>query len=165
LKIREWLIWLIIIYACLLLESSVLVHFTIFGAKPDLLLVGVVLVGLLQGKKEALSKGFIVGLIGRFVGSNALVKALVGFLSGQVEREIVKENVVIAVSMVWVFTIVNHLLYGALMIVLGNANILGLDYLRTLLTSAFYNGLLTIVVFPIFYFLLIKGTLKKTKRQ
>lgn len=168
-KIREWLIWLIIIYACLLLESSVLVHFTIFGAKPDLLLVGVVLVGLLQGKKEALSKGFFVGLvedlfIGRFVGSNALVKALVGFLSGQVEREIVKENVVIAVSMVWVFTIVNHLLYGALMILLGNANILGLDYLRTLLTSAFYNGLLTIVVFPIFYFLLIKGTLKKNKR-
>ncbi|QRN86109.1 rod shape-determining protein MreD [Clostridia bacterium] len=169
-KLREWLIWLIITYFFLLLESSVLVHFTIFGAKPDLLLISVVMIGLMQGKEEALAKGFFMGLvedlfIGRFVGSNAIVKALVGFFTGQVEREIVKENVVIAVAMVWILTVVNHLLYGALMIILGNANYLGLDYLRTLLTSAFYNGILTVALFPFFYFLLITGPFKKTKRQ
>lgn len=161
----KWLVWALLVFISLVLESSLFVHLTLFGAKPDLLLIYVVLIGMLQGRQEGAKKGFIIGLaedifLGRLIGSNALTKAVMGFFSGQVEEEIIKENPIIALFLVWVFSLVHHLFYGLLLILMGQGSSLGLDFLGTMLTFAVYNALLTLPIFPVFYRLLVKGPLE-----
>ncbi len=164
-RTKEILTWLVLVYTGLVLQSTVFSTLTIFGAKPDFLLVMVVLVGILQGHQSAARKGFVIGLledvfVGRLIGSNALVKAIVGFLTGQVEKEIIKENVLISIFMVWVFSVIHNLLYGLLLVILGLGSTLGLDFLRTLFTFAFFNAFLALILFPFLYYLLIKGPLR-----
>lgn len=165
-RFRRFGLWALLVYGSLLLQSAAFARLTFFGAKPDVLLVLVVLTGVLQGKEEAARKGFFIGLfedlfLARFIGINALTKATLGFLTGMVEKEVFKENVAISVMMVWVFSLFHAALYALLMILLGRFASLGLDYLGTILPFAFYNAMVAVVLFPLMYALLVKGPLRR----
>lgn len=167
-RFRRFGVWALLVYGSLLLQSTVLARLTFFGAKPDILLVLVVLTGVLQGKEAAAQKGFFIGLfedlfLARFLGVNALTKAALGYLTGMVEKEVFKENIVISVMMVWVFSLFHAALYALLMILLGRFASLGLDYLGTILPFAFYNAMIAGILFPLMYALLVKGPLRRKK--
>lgn len=70
--------------------------------RPQLLLFFPVFAGVLRGSRYGLLHGFISGLlqdvvIGRFIGLNMLVWALVGLLCGVFTRGLFKENYLVAI--------------------------------------------------------------------
>ncbi len=82
----------------LLLQSAVFPHLTIFGAKPDLLMVIVACWALLYGPQEGFVAGLTAGLVqdltfGRYIGLHALTKTLAGFAAGVAESKIFKETI------------------------------------------------------------------------
>lgn len=83
--------------AFLLLESTLLYPLTIWGARPDLVMVVVGSVALLRGWQEGLLWGLLGGLLedaftGSLLGANALAKSVTGFILGLAEGHVFKEN-------------------------------------------------------------------------
>ena len=78
---------LIIFLGAMVIQTSILHFFSIGGSKPDLVLIIVVYLGLINGSDVGCVSGFFFGLIedvysGMFLGSNALTKTIVGFFCG-----------------------------------------------------------------------------------
>lgn len=112
-------------------------------ATPDFLLLLVVFNAMFRGSMHGMAGGFFIGLaedlfFGRFIGLNALAKAVAGLLCGSLSRNIFKENVWVPVinvfagslvSMTLVFTAghlagyrwyATHILYQGLFEILFN---------------------------------------------
>lgn len=169
-KVKKAAIWGLLAITGLILESTLFARGALYGSRPDLLLIYSVYSGVFRGKWAGTRTGFLLGLMedlfqGRMVGINALTKAFAGFLAGMVEKEIVKENVLISVFTVWVFSLLNTFAYGLLVVIIGYGWTLGFNYLSTVLTFALYNSLLALVLFPLMYYLMLKGPLRIERRK
>lgn len=86
-----------------LVQSTIVPVFGVGGVVPDLLLVLVILLGLRRGPEAGCLCGFVLGLAqdvlsGGPLGLQALSKALVGFLVGELPRWCVGSNPVVPVS-------------------------------------------------------------------
>lgn len=105
-----------------------LVAFLVFGlwlettvslylpAVPDFLLAAVALEALFYGPRQGAAIGFIYGMVediylGRYLGLNALVKALVGYGIGLGESRVYKDNLLVPVLALGTATLAGNLLW------------------------------------------------------
>lgn len=80
-----------------LLQVTVLDRVSLFGAKPDLVLIGVVFFALFLGEGAGLECGLVAGILEDifaldFFGINTFILSLVGFLMGVMNTKFVKES-------------------------------------------------------------------------
>ncbi|MBO8168776.1 MAG: rod shape-determining protein MreD [Thermoanaerobacteraceae bacterium] len=146
----------------LVMESTVLESLKIFGVKPDLVLVWVVLLALVWGPRRGAVVGFLFGFVedlffAKYIGVNALVKMAVGFIIGLGEGRLVKENIIVPVIAVITGSLVFWLSTLVLDFYLGR--LLNFD-LSILLASFLYNSVVALVSYRQFYKL---GTNGETK--
>jgi rod shape-determining protein MreD len=124
-------------YIGLLIQSTLTGVFSLAGAAPDLLLIMVVFNSIFEGPRRGAYAGFGIGLledlyIGRFIGMNALVKGIAGFLSGRLTQGAFRENMWVPVLMVILNSVLNILLYFLLGRILGETWSLNLLYWKGL---------------------------------
>ncbi len=93
----------LLVVAAVVLQSAAVARLPVPGSPPDLVLVVVAAVGLLEGPRTGMLTGFGAGLLadlsaGHELGRLALVYVLVGFLAGLLQDDVAGRLVVPALT-------------------------------------------------------------------
>ena len=86
-----------ILFMALLVQTTILGHFRISGARPDLMVICVTFFGLFFGRSTGLETGVLAGalidlLSLDYFGINMFVYGITGLLAGSLESSFVKES-------------------------------------------------------------------------
>jgi rod shape-determining protein MreD len=149
---RALVLGLLVVLA-VVLQVTVLNRLPLPGAAPDLVLVVVVAVGLLQGPRTGMLVGFAAGLLGDLsgdaeLGRTALVLVLVGFLAGLLEDEADVSPLVPAV-VAGALAAVAVLVHAAGGVLLSDPRTTGGALWRSLVSLVPYCAVLATVVLPL----------------
>ena len=139
--------------ALALVQSTLLPLIAILGVQPDLVLLAVMSWTLLRGLVEGLVWAFVGGLwldllSGGPFGLSSLVLVLVVFLLSLLEASLFREHIVL-VMMIAIGIGLSHGVLYLLLLRLGGYSVATLTALwRIVLPASLYTSLLTPVVFP-----------------
>lgn len=124
---KRFIITVLEILICFLLQTTVFQWIALAHVTPNLLLILTVAVGLMHGRTQGLTVGFVCGILIDFCYSNilglyALIYMLIGYLNGYGKKILAKDDLTIPVLMVgisqfiyfFLFYIFNFLLNGKL---------------------------------------------------
>lgn len=145
-------VFLLLLGAALILQTTVLDFVAIKGVKPDLVALLVVLNGFLLGPREGAFLGFAGGILedlisGSYIGMGALSKMLSGYLAGAAGERFYRESVLIATGVAFIAASAGSVVHYLLLLYLG-IYVPPFDaLLRVVLPSALYTALLAPFVF------------------
>jgi len=119
--------------------------------KPDLVLIIVAVFGFLDGPAQGAVGGFLGGflqdlLAARSIGLEALVKTLIGYFSGQVERTILGNSALMPMLAIGGVSVASQTLYAALASIVGEPVPLIRAMRIIILPSALYTAVIGLVV-------------------
>jgi rod shape-determining protein MreD len=139
--------------AGLAIETSLLGSMTLWGARPELLLLFTVAIALGEGPSFGMTAGFVLGIatdvtLQKPQGVTALTFMLVGYAVGRVRAQMQTPSAWLPMAMVFLATFAGVLFAGGFAVVL-RAGPPGLLILRDAALAAVYNALLTPFVFPL----------------
>ncbi len=108
----RYLLHFLLPFLAVFLQSTVFGFYDIQGTLPDMVLVFVVFFSVINGAAPGTVYGFLCGLVedlylGRFIGLNAISKALTGFLVGKVQGGFFRENFLLGALAVAFGTLLN----------------------------------------------------------
>lgn len=144
----------ILIWVCLVLQSTVFQMFSLGSIAPNLLIVLTSTYGFMRGKKEGLIIGFISGfmidlLYGDLIGLNALLYMYIGFANGFFHKIFYDDDIKLPVILITV----SDLIYGILTYVFSFLLRGRLDFTyylkRIIIPEVVYTVLVTIVLYRI----------------
>lgn len=164
---RFYLLMAMLVVA-LFLQVTLLNFITIWGVKPDLVLMVVVFNAFLRGPGEGALVGFLGGLFvdlaaGSYIGLNALSDMAVGYLSGLTESKLYKDSSVIIVLLVWVSSfaaqVLNYILLSSVDVYFSP----GAALFWVIMPAATYTALLAPLFYRRFYRSNYEGWLQNEK--
>jgi len=134
------------------LQTALSPRIAIFGVKPDLLLIAVVVWGMSRGPREGAFVGFGAGFLEDVLSANfyihTLTKAIAGFLSGAIQRNFGTASVSSYAIIVGVLTPVSYLFEIMSFYFFFGRQLPGIySIISVVFLSAVYNGLLTLLLF------------------
>lgn len=140
----------------LVLETSVLPFLTVRGVRPDLILILVISLGLLNGPREGALAGFAGGLLedlllGRYVGVRAISKMIAGYLAGLAGKRVYRDSLVTSVLLVLGGTIISEFLSFTLWWELGSPLALGAGLGSVILPLAVFNAMVAPFIYAQVY--------------
>lgn len=150
----RYLLILLALVGVLAIQSAVLVHLPVAGARPQLPLVVVMVMGLLRGPETGLSLGLCMGLLvdlhgGRLTGSHTVFLGLAGLAAGWLSIKLFSDSVLVPAVIVGL----GSLVYEAAYLLVMNAFGFGFPWqtagVRVILPTGLYNLALTLVVYPL----------------
>ena len=145
------IITFIVIY---LLQSILFSHFTIAGIMPNMFVIFMMFIGLYMGRTMGTIYGIMAGIlidfwVGKNIGLTSVALALIGIISGALEKTLSKDSRITVLLMGVICTIIYEIaLYFLQFIVLG-INVEILNFIKILLIETIYNILLIIILCPI----------------
>lgn len=153
-------VWLL---TAVLLQLGVVNRLHIPYGDPNLALVTVLSLALIEGPGLGMTAGFAAGLLGDLLGTHtigrlALVWTLVGYAAGLARTETSRRgrNPIPPMVFVGVGTLVAALGYAGLAVVSGEAHAPVAQLARLSLVTAAYDVLLTPLLYPVLRALLIR---------
>jgi len=154
----------LLVLLAVVLQATVLERLPLPGAAPDLLLVLVVVLGLLEGPRSAMLAGFAGGLLVDLsgdaeLGRTALVLVVVGFLAGQLQDDVSGSPVVPALLAGGLAAVAVVLAFAGGLL-LSDPRATGGAFLRSLLSLVAYSAVLAPVVLPA-----VAALLRRTDRR
>lgn len=146
-----------LLVAAFLVQATMVPHFRIGKAQPDVLLIVIVTMAFLDGALMGVITGFTGGLLidllpKPYMGLSALSKLVVGYLAGLFERTVVMENLFFPVTTVFIAAIAERLFYSAFVFLfMGEKISLVSVFFQTIFPSAIYSAIIApVIYFPIF---------------
>jgi len=138
----------------LALETSIFGEMTLYGTKPQLLLLVTVAIALSEGPLLGMTAGFTFGLLTDMVlglpaGVTALTYTLAGYVVGRIRMQMQAPSAWMPIGMIAFATLAAMLFYGAFSLVLGQESLPPGRVLRHAVQGALYNGLLTPFLYPL----------------
>lgn len=122
---KRFIITTVTVILCFLLQTTVFQSLALAGEVPNLMLVVVVAIAYMRGKKEGMYVGFASGMLidliyGDLIGMNAVLMVLVGYLVGICNEIYYRDQLSVPIILVgvsdflfnFVFYIFNFLLRG-----------------------------------------------------
>ncbi|MFW6006429.1 MAG: rod shape-determining protein MreD [Bacillota bacterium] len=152
---HKFLIYFISIIGMFLLQVTIFSFYPFASIKPDLLLVIVVISGLISGGNIGIKIGAGAGILqdvflGIFFGKYSVSKILAGAVSGIFEKKIYKGNYILPPLIIFGITIIQeNIVILFIQKTLLNINYFNILYMR-ILPVALYNGILGLILYPIF---------------
>jgi len=150
-------VYTVCIFLTALVQSTVLEYFEVFNIKPNLMVVFIVCVALLNGNIEGAVVGFFTGfvydaLFGKMLGFYGLLGLYLGLVIGSLNKRLYRDNPFV----VTFFTFVSSLAYEGLVVFFSMFNSIvsgkvDLAYIlrNIILPEACYNSVVSILVFII----------------
>lgn len=149
------IVYTVLIFLIILLQSTVLNYLKIFDVKPNLVLIFIVSVALLQGNTEGAVIGFFTGLSqdiisGKVIGFYSLLGLYLGFTVGSLNKRLYRDNILVVV----IFTFISSIAYESLVyffyffgqIIKGQADLL-YTIKEIILPEALYNSIVSVFVY------------------
>lgn len=149
-----YLVLMVLFFAVLLIEGSLLAFFFVGQMLPDLLLVMVIAAGFLVGEKRGALIGLGGGLMqdilfGSTLGYFGLSKMILGIGAGLAGREIYRETLIGPLMLVFVGTIIHEFVIFFLMNQFTPMNVtVEWNLTRLFLPRAFFNAAVTVPLYP-----------------
>jgi len=144
--------WFIIVIG-VLLQTTIVPFVQVGNARPDLLLMITVSVGLIFGRVAGASVGFFGGLVwdlltAQIFGMHTLAKLITGYVAGSFEHKVFKDNSILPIVSIFLATFLHEvILYISAFMLEIRAPFLAMIG-QTIAPSAVYNCL----VVPFVYF-------------
>lgn len=131
----------------LILQTTILQHFRIFGIIPNTTLILLVVFAILFGRKKGAGIGLIAGLlqdilIGKILGVNALVYMLIGLGIGSFENKIFKDHAVTPIFFTLLATLSYHLMHYLIMYTVNDRVDIILLFTKVIAIEAVYNSVI-----------------------
>lgn len=143
---------LLLLGGLLICQTTVMDYLTVYGIKPDLVMLFVVFNGFLLGPKEGAFLGFAGGIIedlffGSYIGMNALAKMVTGYLAGICGNRLYKENSLVVAGVTFFSVTAGALVNYFLLLYLS----ISMPFFHSLFKVIIPTALYTAVLVPLFY--------------
>lgn len=150
---RRLAVLLLMMLTAVIFQTTVFARATLLGVSPDLILVVVISLGLLEGPTVGATAGFGGGLLRDLLleapkGVTGLAYLIVGYAVGSIRPFVQSTSVVLPVAGVFLGSFSGSLLYVVVSILLGQAPDPVTRILRVVLLTSVYNTLLVPFVYP-----------------
>ena len=138
------------------LQATLMDAIAVFGAKPNLFLIYVVVYSLMCEKKEAAAVGACFGLTldiltGRFLGVNSILMLITGFFTAHLcENILSRNNLLISAIITILFTAVYESVYYLFTFSILKNLQFGIVFARVLGCECLYNAVFSVI----FYFII-----------
>ena len=135
-----------------ILLQSILRPISIFGVKPNLIVIFVTIVGLLRNNVEASIIGLILGALldvitGKTIGFYSLLGLYLGAISGSLNKKFYRDNVFVAMLMVFLFTMLYEFAVYIFGVYVQHQGDVWYAMTRVILPEAVYNSVVSIFIF------------------
>ena len=145
------IITFIVIY---LLQTIFFSHFTIAGIMPNIFVILMLFIGLYMGRTMGIIYGISFGIfidiwIGKSMGFTSVALAIVGLLSGVLDKTLSKDSRITVLLMGIISTIVYEVILYFLQYMFLGINIEVLSFIKILLIEVVYNMLIVIILYPL----------------
>ena len=145
------IITFIIIY---LLQTVFFSHFTIAGIMPNIFVILMLFIGLYMGRTMGIIYGISFGIfidiwIGKNMGFTSIALAIVGLLSGVLDKTLSKDSRITVLLMGIISTIVYEVILYFLQYMFLGINVEVLSFIKILLIEVVYNMLIIIILYPL----------------
>lgn len=149
------------------LQSTLFSSYSIKGNIPDAVLIFVVFFALLNNANQSAGYGFLCGLLedlymGRFIGINAISKALTAYTIGRLQGNVFKENIMVGVIAVVIGTVINSLLLLVLSWSVSDIYNVDLGLFISIILQCVYNVIIAVPAYVWYYNSSHHGWLRKT---
>jgi rod shape-determining protein MreD len=150
---RTFVVAVLALFVATILQMSVIARLGLPGGRPDLVLMTLAAVALVEGPVTGALLGFVTGLLGdlmsaHVVGQSALVLCLVGYLAGLV-LDVTRRSVAVPLVAVCGAVAGGTLGYFAIAALLGDAVVSPGQAIVRSLAAALYAVLITPFLFPV----------------
>jgi rod shape-determining protein MreD len=151
------LIYTLIIFLIVILQSTLLDYIKIYYIKPNLLIVFIISVALLRGNIEGSIIGFFIGLSqdlisGKVLGFYTILGLYLGLIIGSVNKRLYRENFLVVIFFTFISTIAYEMSVYFLSTFLSGKIDFYYPFKNIVLPEALYNSLISVFV----YVLIIK---------
>ena len=148
------LILILTIFIIYFLQANFFSWFNISGIMPNIFVIFALFVGLFASKTMGTIYGTIAGLIvdlslNNIIGINAICLGIIGFLAGIFDKNFSKDNRIIVMFMTFIATIIFEVLKYITNYIFIDINVELISFIRILAVEAFFNILITIIIYPI----------------
>ncbi len=108
-------IGIIVLFITIILQSTILTNISVYGIKPDFVLIMIILLSNYSGKIKGQLLGFSSGLVEDFLslsplGFNALIKMVIGYFGGATSGKIFLDPIVVPIIFVFIGTFLKSIL-------------------------------------------------------
>ena len=138
-----------------ILQTTLVPVLSIFGAKPDLLLLGLFFLAIRKDAIPAVFTGFILGLAQDFyspeiLGQNALAKSVAGYFAGFFNEKVMRLDPIIQLALLLLMFLLHDAIYFAVQAVQAHASlqVIGTQIITVTLPRTAYTLLLALI--PVF---------------
>jgi rod shape-determining protein MreD len=137
-----WVFGMLLGFAALALQATLVQHLAIAGIRPDLPLIVVVLFGMTRGPVVGTLAGFAIGLAQdltnpAFLGLNALTKSLLGFGAGTLRSQLNANSLPLHAVVLFVAVLAHDFVYWTLFTRLALSELFGAMLFRSLPTAVY----------------------------
>ncbi|MDZ4064403.1 MAG: rod shape-determining protein MreD [Coriobacteriia bacterium] len=150
---RKLIPTIVAILGAALLQVAIAPYIAIGGVVPNLLLLVVVTLALVEGPRAGASAGFAAGLAFDLLGSGplgpmALVLTVVGHVTGSLQVNMFAEGWLLPMTVVFFGGLVTEVSYGLVLMLLGSGAPFWATLGHVMLPGAVYNGALALLIYP-----------------
>ena len=158
----EFYKYFLLLFIIFILQITVFSFQPVAGVKPDLLLVVVIINGLLRGINKGAKLGLGAGLLqdmffSGIPGKFTFIKFMLGSIMGTFTGKFFERNFLFP----FFFTFIATIFQEFILLFFSAGTFLGINYFSVIreiiFPSALYNGILGLILYPIFYKILKIG--------
>lgn len=151
------ILYIILIFAFVTTQVTFLNHINIFGVTPNIVIILIVSISLLEGRIHGSAVGFFTGLcldavIGIALGFQALLGMLLGLALGNINKRFFKENIFVMAICAFISTI----LYESAITFASNLYGLEINILITLKTIILPEAIINSILGLILFFIIVQ---------
>lgn len=165
---KRFFITAIIIVLCFLLQTTVFQSIALAGEVPNLILIVVVAIAYMRGRKEGMYVGFASGLLidlvyGDVIGMNAVLLVVIGYVVGICNEIYYRDELSVPIILIAISDFMFNFAYYVFNFLLrGRLDVLYYIW-RTILPEVVYTVLVAVVLYQLLHTLNYHLELKEDK--
>lgn len=149
---RRFIIQLLIILICFLLQTSLFRYLDLADIVPNLLLIPTMSFGMMRGRKEGMLVGFFSGLLldlfyGSMIGPYALLYMYLGYINGFFHRVYYMEDILLPMLMAGANDLVYNVIVYIFAYLLRNRLDIGFYVIHVILPEMVYTMIMTLFIY------------------
>lgn len=149
---RRFIIQLLIILICFLLQTSLFRYLDLADIVPNLLLIPTMSFGMMRGRKEGMLVGFFSGLLldlfyGAMIGPYALLYMYLGYINGFFHRVYYMEDILLPMLMAGANDLVYNIIVYIFAYLLRNRLDIGFYLIHVILPEMVYTMIMTLFIY------------------